>query len=67
MRYFFFSYVANHKSGQATGNLFFSRNDFPSREWIANEIKKDISLSNIAITGWQEFNSKEDYDAFSGA
>lgn len=66
MRYFLFHYtfVAGVQSGR--GNLFFSHKTFPSMKWVKEQFMNDCPKgAKIVISGWNEFNSKEDFDCFT--
>jgi len=66
-RYFLFSYRATSDSKVLDGNFWFCSDRFPSNEWLKSLVNKDNQEFSICITGWNEFNSKEDYDNFCGA
>lgn len=65
MRYFFFSYINSTKAYPANGFICLSCKTFPSNEKIKTKIQEAYPDIVPTITGWTEFNSKEDFDAFN--
>lgn len=62
MRYFLFSYTYNN----GNGNYWLMSETFPSRSYLRNIFseKSNQPVDNIVISGWYEFNNKQDYDDF---
>lgn len=65
MRCFLFTYVWTGKTQQGNGNLWLCRDKFPAQKML-KEVAKNAcpEEAEIVITGWNEFASVADYDAF---
>ncbi len=69
MRYFLFTYAYANDMKYGNGNILIISDEFPSQEWIKSEIKNthvDKAISDIAITGWNEFKTENDFNLFTG-
>lgn len=67
MRYFFFTYISKNNAYSADGNCFLESEKFPSNEQIKSIAEARNPGTTAVITWWNEFKSKEDYDAFYGS
>ena len=67
VRYFFFSYVANDGANFANGNIWMAAEKFPSHAEIKSIAENRNPGLVVVVTGWKEFSSKDDFDAFTGA
>ncbi len=67
MRYFFFTYKADSSGKFADGNLMFECEKFPNNDEIKEIAKKRCPPDMaVVVTGWKEFDNKEDFDSFNG-
>jgi len=67
MRYLFFTYIAQNNLKIAHGNLWGEWEKFPSNSEIKGIAKSRNPDMEAVITGWQEFNSEDDFNTFTGA
>ncbi len=66
-RYLFFSYTCISDTHHGTGNLWGDFDSFPSNDMLKSKAKlSSVEGCTIVITGWNEFKSKEDFNAFTG-
>jgi len=64
-RYFLFAYEAVSLTRMNKGNVLVTSRAFPSVSVVADMINDTlVAATSVAILGWQEFKSKEDYENF---
>lgn len=64
MRYFLFHYTFQTPTRSGDGNMAIQSEGFPANKWLKEQATPDAS--SVVITGWSEFASEEDYNAFCG-
>lgn len=66
MRYFLVAYTGKTDDGWSAGNLWFEFEGHPSNEFLDKRAKEfNVKLKKVVFTNIHEFESKEDYEAFS--
>ena len=70
MRYFLFSYTWEGAKKSGTGNLWMECETFPSNDMLKETAMKfcpeQPERAAIVITTWNEFETEQDYRAFTG-
>lgn len=77
MRYFIFYYNWITKGSSGDGNIFYWSADMPHNDRIRTDAAESIAenlkgarelplMTDIVITGFNEFKSREDFEGFSG-
>ena len=68
MRYFLFAYTWEGATKSGNGNLWLERETFPSNDMLKEAASKLCpEKAAIIITTWNEFETEQDYRAFTGA
>jgi len=67
MRYFFFSYKWVGTTQEGNGNLWFEHETFPSNTKVKEMARKRCpETASVVVTTWNEFETEQDYRAFTG-